>query len=174
VYTSPSGGRLRSEVKTNSASDNEAEASILADGWRRAGFDVREAVLPAAQAQDNEVRSTFPGMYSNNTTQGESALLNQVSGRIPGPNNRWSGSNRGGWSNDEYDRLGEVFSTTLDRSEREQMVGQMVRLHTTDVGTISLLFRVQPWVAVSALKGMDKVVAPEAYMSWDIHNWELN
>jgi ABC-type transport system substrate-binding protein len=174
MYASPIQGRLQTEVKTNAASDNEAEVSIIANSWRQAGFDIREAVLPAAQAQDNEIRSIFPGMYTNNISQGESALLNQTSRRIPGPENRWSGSNRGGWSNAEYDRLADAFSTTLDRAEREALVTQMVRLHTTDVGTISLLFRVQPWVMVSALKGFEKAVAPEANMAWNIHTWEFN
>jgi peptide/nickel transport system substrate-binding protein len=173
MYASPTAGRFRSEVKTNAASDNEAEVSIIANGWRQAGFDIQEAVLPAAQAQDNEVRSTFPGMYTNNTTQGESALLNQISGRIPGPSNRWSGSNRGGWSNAEYDRVAETFNTTLDRTEREELVARMVRIHTEDVGTVSLLFRLQPWVFASALKGFDKVVAPESNMAWNMHTWEF-
>lgn len=36
----------------------------MASNWRQAGFDVQEAVLPAAQTQDNQARASFPGMYS--------------------------------------------------------------------------------------------------------------
>lgn len=173
MYTSPTQGRLAAEVKTNAASDNEAELSILADTFRRAGFDVREMVLAAAQAQDNEVRSTFPNMYSNSIGQGESALLNHESRRIPGPNNRWSGGNRGGWSNPEYDRLLEAFGTTLEPEKREDLVTRMVRIHTDDAGTLSMLYRTQPWVFASPLKGISKVVAPESYVPWNIHEWEF-
>jgi hypothetical protein len=49
----------------------------------------------------------------------------------------------------------------------------MVRVHTEDVGTISILFRLQPWVFASALKGFDKVVAPESNMAWNMYTWEF-
>jgi peptide/nickel transport system substrate-binding protein len=173
MYTSPTDGRFTAEVKTNAASDNEAEMSILASSWRQAGFDVQDAVLPAAQAQDNEVRSTFPSMFANNVGAGESAMLNMTSSRIPRPENRWNGGNRGGWSTPEYDRLADAFATTLDRDERAQQVARMVQIHTEDVGSISLFFRSQPWVFVSALKGLNEVVAPESFMAWKIHEWEF-
>jgi peptide/nickel transport system substrate-binding protein len=171
IFASPGVGRFQAQVKTNSASDNESEMSILAATWRQAGFDVQDAVLPAAQAQDNEVRSTFPGMYANNVSMGVAAMLNLTSLRIPSPANRWNGGNRGGWSDPEYDRLAEAFSTTLDRNERAQQVAQMVRIHTEDVGSISLLYRAHPWVFVSTLKGLDQVVPPESFMAWKIHEW---
>jgi ABC-type transport system substrate-binding protein len=170
-FTSPAVGRFNTEIKTNAASDNEAEMSVIAAGWRQAGLDVQEAVLPAAQAQDNEVRSTYRGLYSNNIGLGESALLGHTSGRIPRPENRWNGSNRGGWTNPEYDRLAEAYAVTLDRSERAQQVAEMVRLFTDDVAAASLFFRVQPWVYTSAVKGVDREVAPEAFAAWRIHEW---
>ena len=170
-FASPSGGRLTVELKTNAASDNEAEMSIMAAGWRQIGLDIQEAVLPAAQAQDNEVRSTFRGMYSNNTPPGEPGIVNHTTSRIPRADTRWNGSNRGGWSNPEYDRLADAFAMTLDRGERNRQVAEMVRIFTDDVAAISLFFRVQPWVYVSAVKGVDREVAPEAAAAWNIHQW---
>jgi ABC-type transport system substrate-binding protein len=170
-FISAATGRFTTEIKTNSASDNEAEMSIMAAGWRSAGLEVQEAVLPAAQAQDNEVRSTYRGLYSNNIGLGESALIGHMSCRIPRPENRWNGSNRGGWVNPEYDRLGEAYAITLDRNERAQQVAEMVRLFTDDVAAASLFFRTQPWVYVSAIKSVDREVAPEAYAAWRIHEW---
>jgi ABC-type transport system substrate-binding protein len=173
VYTSPTEGRFTAELKTNGASDNEQEMQIMASGWRETGFGVVDAVLPIAQAQDNEVRSTFPGMYSNNGPLGDAALLNHASSRIPGPENRWNGSNRGGWPNAEYDRLIDSFSTTIARPERAQLVAQMVRIFTDDVASISLFFRVQPWIYAAGLKGLEKPAAPEAMQAWNVHEWEL-
>jgi len=145
--------------------------SIMAAGWRQIGLDIQEAVLPAAQAQDNEVRSTFRGMYSNNTPPGEPGIVNHTTSRIPRADTRWNGSNRGGWSNQEYDRLADAFAMTLDRGERNRQVAEMVRIFTDDVAAISLFFRVQPWVYVSAVKGVDREVAPEAAAAWNIHQW---
>ncbi len=172
LYASPGEGRFAVEAKTNASGDNVSEQSVLASEWRRAGFDVQEAVLPAAQAQDNQVRATFPGMFTFNTGLGVAALLNQTTERIPRAENRWQGGNRGGWSNANYDRLAEAFNTTLDRSERERQVVEMARIFTEELPAIPVFFRTQPWAHVSALKG-PQLVAPESKVSWNIHEWEL-
>lgn len=49
----------------------------------------------------------------------------------------------------------------------------MVRIYPEDVGGISLAFRAHPWVSVSALKGLDKVVPAETVMAWNVHAWQL-
>ena len=165
-------GRLVVESKTNASSDNVSEQQVVASEWRRAGFDVQEAILPAAQAQDNQVRSSFPGLYTFNTGLGVSALLNYTSERIPRPENRWQGGNRGGWSNESYDRLAASFNTTLDQSERERQAVEMARIFADDLPAISLFFRTQPWIYVKGLTGL-QLVAPESNMSWNIHTWEF-
>lgn len=172
TYTSLGDGRLTLEAKTNASGDNVSEQSVLGSEWRRAGFDVQEAVLPAAQSQDNQVRATYPGVFTNNTAVGVPALMNHTSERIPRPDNRWQGGNRGGWSNPAFDRLAEAFNTTLDQSERERQAVEMARIVADDVPEVSLFFRTQPWVYVNALKG-PRLVAPESNMSWDIHTWEF-
>ena len=172
VYTSPAHGRFTAEIKTNAATDNEAEMSILASAWRQLGFDVQDRVLSAAQAQDNEVRATFPGMFANNTNVGEPALLNQTTTRIPRPENRWQGGNRGGWSHPEYDRLASAFTTALDPSERTRLIVEMAKIYSEELASISLFFRTIPWAHVAALRGL-QVVAPEANMAWNVHEWEF-
>jgi len=171
-YASPGEGRFSAEVRTNSAADNEAEVSILASGWRQTGFDMQEAILPSAQAQNPEARATFSALFTYSQNLGESALLGLSSASIPRAENRWAGANRDGWSNAEYDRLLQVFTTSLVRDEREQMVTQMVRVLTDEVHAISLFFRAQPWAYVNALRG-PQLVPPEANMSWNLPEWEL-
>jgi len=165
-------GRFTFEVKTNAAADNEAEVTVLASGWRQSGFDANEAVLPSALAQNPEARATFVGMFTNSQNLGESALLGLSSNAIPRAENRWSGGNRGGWSNAEFDRVLEAFTSTLGRGEREQQLAQLVRVHTEDLPSISLFFRAQPWAYANALRG-PKLVPPEGNMSWNIQEWEL-
>jgi peptide/nickel transport system substrate-binding protein len=172
VYASPAEGPFSFEVKTNQASDNESEIQVLADGWRRAGFDAHQAVLPAAQAQDAQARATFPGMYTNSQNCCESALLGLTKLAIPTAENRWSGGNRSGWTNPEYDRLVETFSGTIAQSDRETQLSQLVKIFTEDVAAITLFIRPQPWVYVSEIKGIS-LVPPEGNMSWNIYQWEL-
>jgi ABC-type transport system substrate-binding protein len=133
---------------------------------------MQQAVLPAAQAQDNQLRATYPGLYVNNTNLGDAALLGEASSAIPRAENRWTGANRGGWSNSDYDRIVAQYNTTLDRTQRTQQAAEMVRIFTADVGAITLFMRTQPWAHVAGLTGM-AVVAPESTMTWDIANWEF-
>jgi peptide/nickel transport system substrate-binding protein len=172
TFVHPGEGRFTAEVKTNAAADNEAEMAIIASEWRKAGFDARESALPAALAQDGEARSTFTGMFINNTGVGEATLLGFTSNSVSSTANRWRGNNRGGWVNSEFDRLLEAFTTTLDRAERGRQMAQMARIFTEDVGAISLFFRTQPWAHVAALTGL-RVVAPESSMAWNVHEWEF-
>lgn len=172
TYTSSSEGRLSWVTQTNSGEDNESEMSVLASSWRQAGFDVREGVLSRAEASDPEKRSTFPATFSNSQNCCASALLGFISANIGTAETHWSGSNRSGWSNPEYDRLADAFSQALEPREREQQVTTMVQLLTDDMQSISLMIRGQPWVYVSELKGI-ALVPPEGNMSWNLHEWEL-
>lgn len=172
AYTSPTEGRFSFEVKTNQASDNESEVSILASTWRQAGFDAHEAVLPAALAQNPEARSTYTGMYTNSQNCCESAVLGLVSTSISRAENRWSGGNRSGWSHAEFDRLADTFTRTLDRAERDQQISQLLRIITDDVQSITLFIRAQAWTPVTELRGL-AVAPPEGNMAWDIRNWEF-
>ena len=165
-------GRLKGEVTTNAATDNEAELAILARDWRTAGFDIQEVVVPAGMERDAQLRASFPGMWVQNTSVGEAALLNHTTSRIPTPQNRYQGGNRGGWSNADFDRLADMYSTELDRSKRNQLLIDMTKIQADDLPAISIFYVTQPWVFVSRLKG-PRLVAPEANMSWDIETWEF-
>lgn len=171
VYASPSQGRLSWLTETNAGQDNESEMSILASSWRQAGFDVQESVLSAAEARDPEKRSTFPATFSNSQNCCGSAMLGFTSANVSRRETRWTGSNRSGWTNPEYDRLADAFSRNLRPSEQQQQVTQMVQLMTDDLQSITLMIRGQPWVYVAGLKGI-ALAPPEGNVSWNIHEWE--
>jgi peptide/nickel transport system substrate-binding protein len=171
-YSSPAEGRVAIELKTNASSEFEAEMSIMASGWRQAGFDMQEAVLPAAQAQDPQVRATYPGLFTHNTGLGEAAVVGQTSTGIPRPENRWTGNNRGGWINAEYDRLVDQLNATLDRNQRVQLLVQATRIFSEELPSISIFFATQPMAHVAALRG-PTVVAPSSVMGWNVHEWEF-
>jgi ABC-type transport system substrate-binding protein len=163
---------LAAELATTEDPDNVPEVLIMADGLRRVGFDVRERVIPAAQAQDSQVRATFSAMQTSNTNLGEPAMINLVTEQIPGPNNRWRGGNRGGWSSPDYDRLVAVFNRTLDRGERAQLVRQLLRIYSEELPLFSLFFRAQPFAHAAALRGPANA-APESTVNWNVHEWEF-
>jgi peptide/nickel transport system substrate-binding protein len=171
IYVGP-GGRFSGEIQTTSGADNEPEAAIMADGFRRNGFDVRENVLSNVLAQDNQLRASFPTMSTANTNMGIRGMLYLVSDDIPSPANRWRGGNRGGWSNPEYDHIMDAFATTLDRGQQIGQVARAATIVSEDLPAVPLFFRSQPFVHVSELVGPE-TSAPEASIPWNVHTWEL-
>ena len=163
-------GRLALEIKTNASAEFESEMAVLASQMRQAGFDTQESVLPTAQSQDPQVRASFPSMFTHSSGLGIPAVIDQVTNRIPTADNRWNGGNRGGWSNFEYDRLVETFNGTLDRTERERLLAQMIRIHTDEAASIGVVFATQPLAHVAALRG-PQIVPPGSVINWDIHTW---
>lgn len=172
VFTSPTEGRLTWEVKTNASAENVKETSILAANWRQAGFDFTEAVLPSAQAQDGQARASFPTLYDFGTPVGETALSGYTTNGIPRPENRWSGNNRGGWSNAEFDTLASTLPGVLEPAERTRIVTQMAGIFTREVVSIPLFFYGLPVAYSSAVRGPGPV-AQEASFEWNIQEWEV-
>jgi peptide/nickel transport system substrate-binding protein len=167
-YTSPTQGRFVSELKTNAGTDNVAEMTILADGYRQAGFDIKDAVLPVALSQDAEARATFPGLFSaNGNVEGAIAFKSILAPNSP---NRYSIESRGGWNHAEYARLLDTFSTALDANERTRLLVGMTKIFTDDLPVISMFFNCQPWVYTAALQG-PRLVASETNLSWRIYEW---
>ncbi|HEY3117063.1 MAG TPA: ABC transporter substrate-binding protein [Chloroflexota bacterium] len=173
-FTSPTEGRFKAELKTAESPDWVNEMTIMAAAWRKTGLDIQDAVLPAALSLDPESRVTFPGMFTSTTSQGETALTGYTTAQIPKVEDRWRiGSNRGGWSSPDYDRLLAAYFTTLEPSQRGAQMAQMAKVFTEDMPMISLLFLAQPYAHVSALRGV-LPVAPEGDITWNIHEWEWN
>lgn len=169
-YASPAEGRFVSEIKTNAGTDNVAEMTILASGFRQAGFDVKDAVLPVALAQDREARATFAGMFSaNGNIEGAISFTSTISPTAP---NRFFLESRGGWNNPEYARLLDAFNGALEPAERLRLQVEMTKIFSDQLPVISLFFNSQPWVFGSSLQG-PRPAASESNVSWNIYEWEF-
>jgi peptide/nickel transport system substrate-binding protein len=172
VWASPSGGRLAFDLLTGATAQNEAEMAVIAAGWRQVGFDIREAVMPAAQAQDGMARSMFPGLSIISIPLGEDTLAAAGTAGISTPENRWTGRNRGSWSNAEFDRFADAFTRTLDQQQRVEAVAGMARVFTQELPNISMYFQPTPTAFMSGLTG-PREVDPTADIGWNIHEWEF-
>ena len=175
VFAHPTQGRFQSELRTNASSQFEAEMHIAADAWRRAGFDFSEAITPSALVQDAQFRSSFSGVYIFGfpVDFGETPLRSYGSRGIPREENRWLGSNRGGWLNEEWDRLAPTYDTTLDRNQRAQVAVQLAKIYSEDVPAIPISLDPDVIAHVSVLRG-PRPVPPGGALPWNIHEWELS
>lgn len=167
-------GHLTLELKTTGGPRNELERSAVASTWRQGGFDVQEAVVPAALAQDGQTVSTFSALFHFSVGLGEPALLGAFSSSgIPGPNNRWTGNNRGGWSNPEFDRLLADFNSTLDQEERIRQRIAMAQKVGDQQPSIPLAYRINSIAHLTTLRGLPQTSSPGStgIFSWNIHEW---
>ncbi|HZT06406.1 MAG TPA: peptide ABC transporter substrate-binding protein [Chloroflexota bacterium] len=123
---------------------------IMTDGWRRAGMEVRPSVLPSGQVGPGQQRHTFPGISGRG---GGRLERNWITAEIGTPENRWTGENRSGWSNPEYDRLYEQFVATLDRATRTQQFVRMQQLLAEELPVYFTYFSVTSTIHVAGLKG---------------------
>ena len=171
-YTSPAEGRFTPEVK---GGEDLSEHPILAAGWRQAGFDMREAILAGAQAQDPQVRHTFPSIHTNASGAAETnwmALF--TSAQVGTAENRWRGSNRGGWTNPTFDRLVETFNATLDPDLRIRQRAEIARLLSEELPVIMLSQNPNVTAHIAALRGPTTgIVGTTGLSAWNIHEWEL-
>jgi len=144
-------GRFTPQLRVNAGADNESEMSALASGWRQAGINFEENVLPAAQAQDVQSRSTFPGIYAIGTGIGDSIIDAMTSTNVPQPENNWRGSAYDGYSSPDMDRLITAYATALAPADRIKGAVDIVKLYSTDLPAISLFFPASPVVYLSSL-----------------------
>jgi ABC-type transport system substrate-binding protein len=156
----------------NTSAQNDAERSVLANGWRRAGFAFEEANLSPIETTQGELASTFRSLWATSGQGGDTWINNILGTVVPGPENGWRGSNRGGWANPEYDRLVGAFNNSLVRSDREQTIVQVAKMVTEELPVLPLFFNPAPWAWPSSVHGV-RINAPSTEPTWNIHEWEL-
>jgi len=170
------GSRMHVDFAVQDASEIERMQQIQSDTWRRAGFDVRDVVMGIQLFTQLERRQTLPGFsYAAGETE-----AHHLSSQIGTPANRWSGVNRSGWANPEYDRLYDVWNTTLDPTERGRYVAQMLALVREGLPAYPLYFipDVKNWV--SSLRGpaehdntgFGRTSRATPYY-WDVQEWRF-
>jgi peptide/nickel transport system substrate-binding protein len=151
----------------------EKSMAIMTDVWRQAGFDIQPMVLPVAQTSDAQARATFPALANTNATATERVVQYFASTQIGSAANRWGGNNRGGWSHPEYDRLFDVYRSTLDGAERQNRVIEMMATVSDQLPGFKLFFNVDVLGYLSTVRG-PQVGTPESLALWNVHEWEID
>lgn len=176
LFTSATGERFRPDYQVLTGTQFERGGALMVDTWRRAGIEVQYSVLPAVQVRQNEVRNAFPGISTPGAAGGNEKRTFEyfTSGQIGTPANGWVGSNRGGWSNAEYDRLWAEFTVTLDRSARARLMVEMMKLISEELPGWPLYWDFNVMAYPSNLRGPELGIANTSTPFWNIHEWEMS
>ncbi|MBM2810991.1 MAG: hypothetical protein HW416_1750 [Chloroflexi bacterium] len=173
-YASDLDGRFTADFKSTASGADVTALAAMASTWRQLGFNVQESIVPVAEARNAELGNTFPGMFTRTSNSSIAAIPGFTTARIPRPENRWIGPNRGGWSSADFDRVAEPFTTTLDTQARADQVTQMARTFTAELPVISQFFLNRPIPYPVELRGPKQGLPVEANWNYNIHEWEFS
>src|SRR5205085_312056 len=172
TLTNPAGQQFSLEIWTTQVSDNETEMSLVGADYTALGMQMEQSVIPIARNADREWRAGFPGLNITATSiDVPNALIDLTDERCPRAENRFAGSNRGCWSNPEFERLFKVVSTTLDDRERNETLGQLLRVVSEDVGTIPMSYNMEVIPVRKGLVGPAPRWPAQPGNTWNVYEW---
>jgi len=165
-WRTPKGERFTLDQWFLASAGNERESTIVVDGLRRFGIDASSQVW-GVQRSSAEERAKISGMFAGSVYLPEEYHTRNIAR----PENRWSGTNRYGYSNPQLDRLLEAWETTLDRSQRIEHIAQVERLVNVDLPSLPMYFRVRVLGYSSALAGVVENMTPGAGSERRVWEW---
>ncbi len=170
-YASAADGRFEPDLRGRAGLENQ-EVTIVTDNWKRAGINASQTTISAAQTSDQEARSTFPGMAATFSIVDPGSVYGKfVTSAAASPANRWTGINRGGWSNPEFDRLVVAFAATMERDGASSIVTQTMKILSEELPGLPLYYSYDVTAHSSDLRGPHAPISDTtAYPN--IHLWE--
>lgn len=168
LFASASGERFRPDFWVNPSPQWERQQAIMVSTWRQGGIDTSALVLSSVAARDNETRATFPGLSQATIEPSMEAL---TSSQIGSAANRWRGSNKGGYSNADVDRLSDGLNVTLDAGERVRQMIDILRIVSDELPVFALYVNFGVTAHVAELHTPEEGITTTA-PHWNVHEWE--
>lgn len=171
-FVDAAGKRFVLDFERDTDSEQERIQLILVDTWQKAGFQVHPYPLPVGAPLEH--RATFPGIQGT----GGASEASWTTATLATAANRWAGSNKGGWTSPEYDRLYNAFNSSLDQAERTRHFIQMQVLFTQNLPMFLNYFSIKTWAIGGHLTNWKPEVKPVGSLTqatlrnWNINEWE--
>jgi peptide/nickel transport system substrate-binding protein len=163
------GERFEVLLHGSASTRTEREQHIIADGWKAVGAQVNQLIIAAALANDREYRSTLSGAGLIGVGYDAYYTDRLHSSFITGPANRWTGANRGGYSNPRVDALLDRLVVTIPPMERLELHKDLLREQMGDVAVMPLYWDIDPVLFVN---GVRKVGGNAGVNTWNMFEWD--
>ncbi len=153
------------------------EAQVIQADWRAAGIDAQIEILSNVLLRDAEARANLPGMGVNqNPMGGVSAVRRFASDQTPTAANRFAGTNRGQYTNPQWDEVGARLRTALDDGQRTNLEKELLQIATTDLPALPIQYELQA-IPVYGFKGILPVTGSphtgNIMHTTDVNLWDL-
>ena len=136
------GERFETAIMSKSTSGADRALNVIADGWKQVGVQATFDILTRANQDDREYQSTRPGPYFTSPS-GVNFYDNRLhSDATTRPENRWTGTNRGGYLNPRVDALLDRLAVTIDQRARVPLHVELLKEQMEDVALMPLMWEV--------------------------------
>lgn len=156
----------------------EKESTIVRQHWKAIGVDGQLEVLPNNLLRDAEYRANLNGVeVQQNPTGGLSAVRRFASDQIPLAANKFGGTNRGAFTNPQWDSVGARLRTALQDNDRLNLERELLKIYGAELPAIPLQFELQA-VPVTGFTGWVPITgAPHTgniMHTWNVHEWDVS
>ena len=174
-YRDAAGQRLSVELRTSPEQDIQQKSVLsVGDHWQRAGIAVEPVIMAAQRTRDREYVQTFPSFMLYRKPNDPNALLVRLtSDQAPLPQNDFVGRNHPRYMNPEFDaQIGSYFQT-ISRSDRTQILAQIVKHTTENLVLMGLFYDTEPLFIGHRLINVTAARAAASTPVWNILEWDV-
>jgi ABC-type transport system substrate-binding protein len=157
------------EIRTRTHPLREKVQQVIADEWRDVGLMGEPLVVPEQRINDREYQATYPGFYFRFGGPDENEFDSCC---IPGPENNFSGNDGTRYKSAELDGLLQRFRTTIPRSERMDVLGQIMHHMTDQLVILPMYHEPEPALISNHLVGAAGRRADDV-QTWNVQDWDL-
>jgi ABC-type transport system substrate-binding protein len=170
----PNGQRFTTALWTTEGWDNEI--AVIADYWKQVGVAAEERIVMGG----GQTGARYPGFQTAVVGWGDSVLL-RMDGRLAaGPQNNYSGTNRGSYQNQRLDDLIDQYRRSIVERDQAQAIRGIADLVAEDLPVILLYFNpTRPAVrtgvkALEDFRGGAEATQPYGTFSRNAHEWDVH
>jgi peptide/nickel transport system substrate-binding protein len=165
------GERFEIEISGAPRQDTQRMQAVMREQFKAIGLESTIYNFPPQLASDNQARSTRPGVTINGTGAAGFYTSTVHTRGIGGPDNRWGGSNWGGYSSPRTDAILDRLVATIPPAERLPLQRELIQSALGDVALAPLYWNVSPVLAVEAVKGLPTTGGTA--QTWNMFEWDL-
>ena len=169
IMRNTAGTKLDFEVRTTPEVQGTKEAQLLADQWKRVGLDTNVFLIPRTEQRNQEYRAKFPGMTTTSIASLEAFYY--TSDTVPHEGNNWQGTNRGGYTSPEGDRLDHLYFTTIDPAKRQDVLINILTYVSEQLPYLAFYYNVDTHAVRSGLKGIGSRWDRQPGITFNISDW---
>lgn len=158
----------QSDIKSN-----EQELLAISAGWKSAGIEAPTSFVSGAtdwRQAAGKVQGVYVGGQNPHITSFRSYTSNEISNDA----NRWRGANRAGYTNPAYDDLYGRLFTTIDGSQRAQILADLVKISLDQMIYVPLTYSSDIAAVRKGVIGVTGVVPDQRVTPWNAHEWNIS